>query len=228
MMSGGGSDGDDIYSFPSKPFIQTISDDDDDLEVENDIFQSNIFKNDKKKRNKKPMKYKQQKKIKPIELNESSEDEIIPIVIHSDDEVDTIEAQAKEKAESILKQRMNSIKPDSNDVVMNLVMSSDSEIQNLLSLLAKLKANKSMPIVEDITDENVESKSLYPLSLPIVRRASERIAPKDPLIELQALASPTPLKTAPALVNPIKLNTRLNGKHQGNWKMSKNDPFLKV
>lgn len=223
-------DDNDLYSFPSKPFIHTISSDEDDgiISDTSDIFTSDLLKGSKK-RNKKPTKYKQQKKVKPIVLDDSSEDEIKPITIDSDEEGDTIEAKAKQKAESIIQQTMNSIKPsNSNSVVMNLVMSSESEIQKLSSLLSKLKQTRSASLIEDITDDIVEPSAHYPPPLPVVRRASERIAPSKPLMDLPTVTPPSPAKPVPTITNPIKLNTRLNGKHKGNWKMSKSDNFLKV
>jgi hypothetical protein len=145
----------------------------------------------------------------------------------------TIEYKAKEKAESILRQRMSSIKPTNSSpaVVMNL--ESEHELQKLTSLLAKMREKRNAPpIVEDITtEESLQTpQSLY-RSLPSVRPASERISSNadDDFAQLQAISSSSSSQNAPApLLNPIKLNTRLNGKHRGNWKMSKSDNFLKV
>lgn len=142
----------------------------------------------------------------------------------------TIESKAREKAESILQQRMSSIKPtNSPAVVMNL--ESEHELQKLTSLLSKLREKRNSPIVEDITiEESSKAPHMY-RSLPSVRPASERISSNtdDEFAQLQAISSSSSSQSVPTpLLNPIKLNTRLNGKHRGNWKMSKSDNFLKV
>jgi hypothetical protein len=118
---------------------------------------------------------------------------------------------------------------NSNSSALNFAKESDSEADRLASLLTRFRERTpSQPIVEDITDDEPVIKSVS--SLPTVRRAAERIVPSDSLAQLHVMTSPPPPPTpAPAqLLNPIKLNTRLNGKHRGNWKMSKTDNFLKV
>jgi hypothetical protein len=132
----------------------------------------------------------------------------------------------------MLQQRISSIRPTNSTphkLVMNL--ESENELQRLSSLLSKMKERKNSPIVEDITIEEPAQtpRIVYP-SLPSVRPASERIlSTDDDFAQLQAISSSTSAHNPPApLPNPIKLNTRLNGKHRGNWKMSKADHFLKV
>jgi hypothetical protein len=92
----------DLYSFPTKPFVHNISDDeveedckkrtpfncDDD--VLSDVSESNLdifSRNPKKKRIRKPAKYKSQKNQKIVVLDDSSGDDRKPIEIGSDDEV---------------------------------------------------------------------------------------------------------------------------------------------
>jgi hypothetical protein len=148
----------------------------------------------------------------------------------------TIESKAKEKANSLLQRTMNSIQTTrpSNSTVMNFVMESEGEAQRLTSMLSRFReTTPSQPLVEDITDDEPitrSSSSKYSSALPTVRRAADRILTCDSLAQLHAITAPPPPTPPPPLqlLNPIKLNTRLNGKHRGNWKMSKSDNFLKV
>jgi hypothetical protein len=118
--------------------------------------------------------------------------------------------------------------------VMNFMMESEGEAQRLTSMLSRFReTTPSQPLVEDITDDEPitrSSSSKYSSALPTVRRAADRILTCDSLAQLHAITAPPPPTPPPPLqlLNPIKLNTRLNGKHRGNWKMSKSDNFLKV
>lgn len=95
------------------------------------------------------------------------------------------------------------------------------------------------------------SEPIPSIVLPIVRKASERINSNNDIDPFQSFTSLSPSfvsqlstsSTSSQLLTPslsiqsstsitpgnqIKLNTRLNGKHSSNWKMSKSDKFSKV
>jgi hypothetical protein len=89
---------DDLYSFPTKPFVQTLSDDDEEVDrrkwtSENDNDLSDVSdnlviftRNPNSKKRPKPPKYKAQKNQKLVVLDDSGDDKK-PIEIGSDDEV---------------------------------------------------------------------------------------------------------------------------------------------
>lgn len=146
---------------------------------------------------------------------------------------------------------MKSVKPVTpNNFIIDLVANSNQEVKKYSDILSRFRQKKPKTTLNDITvddsgvlfEQQLLQQNKQPLvMLPIVRTASERVISNDNFDNLQSLTTPSlslssQLSTSslssqqppPPPGSLIRLNTRLNGKHKGNWKMSKTDPFTKV